>query len=366
MDKKQSLELCAALSNAKGAPGFEDEVLAVLRRYGEGLGSFREDSLRNLYLSRSGNQGGRPMVQLDAHTDEVAFMVQAVKPNGTLRFTTLGGWVPSNIPAHRVWVQTADGDYIPGVTASKPPHFMSEAERKAQPAVEDMSIDIGASSREEVLRDFRVRMAAPVVPDVTFEYQEKHDLMIGKAFDCRLGCASILRTLDNLRDKTLNVDVTGAFAVQEEMGTRGATVTANTVKPDLAIVFEGCPADDTVAEPYMIQTAIHKGPMLRHIDARMITNPRFQRYALDLAEELGIPVQESVRTGGSTNGAPIHLSNQGVPVIVSKAGGEVAGVGVAIEKAMRDGGRVLRRMGIRVEALATVEHIEGDRIILKD
>ena len=48
----------------------------------------------------------------------------------------------------------------------------------------------------------------------------------------------------------------------------------------------------------------------------MITNPRFQRYALDLAEELGIPVQESVRTGGSTNGAPIHLSNQGVPVIV--------------------------------------------------
>ena len=273
MDKKQSLELCAALSNAKGAPGFEDEVLTVLRRYGEGLGSFREDSLRNLYLSRSGNQGGRPMVQLDAHTDEVAFMVQAVKPNGTLRFTTLGGWVPSNIPAHRVWVQTAAGDYIPGVTASKPPHFMSEAERKAQPAVEDMSIDIGASSREEVLRDFRVRMAAPVVPDVTFEYQEKHDLMIGKAFDCRLGCASILRTLDNLRDKTLNVDVTGAFAVQEEMGTRGATVTANTVKPDLAIVFEGCPADDTVAEPYMIQTAIHKGPMLRHIDARMITNP---------------------------------------------------------------------------------------------
>ena len=316
MDKKRSVELCADLSNAKGAPGFEDEVLTVVRRYGQDLGTFREDKMRNLYLSRSGNKGSRPMVQLDAHTDEVGFMVQAVRPNGTLRFTTLGGWVNSNIPAHRVWVQTADGTYIPGVTASKPPHFMSEAERKVQPGVEDMSIDIGASSQEEVLRDFHVRMAAPVVPDVTFTYDEAHDLMIGKAFDCRLGCASILRTLDNLRGKELDVAVTGAFSVQEEMGTRGATVTANTVKPDLAIVFEGCPADDTVAEPYMVQTAIHKGPMLRHIDARMITNPRFQRYALDLAEELGIPVQESVRTGGSTNGAPIHLSNQGVPVIV--------------------------------------------------
>jgi putative aminopeptidase FrvX len=256
------------------------------------------------------------MVQLDAHTDEVSFMVQAIRPDGTLRFTTLGGWVASNIPAHRVLVQTSDGDYIPGVIASKPPHFMSEAERRAAPTVENMSIDIGASSREEVIQDFHVRIAAPVVPDVTFEYREKHDLMIGKAFDCRLGCASILRTLDALRGKELKVDITAAFAVQEEMGTRGATVTASRVKPDLAIVFEGCPADDTVAEPYMVQTAIHKGPMLRHIDARMITNPRFQRYALDLAYELGIPVQESVRTGGSTNGAPIHLSGLGVPVIV--------------------------------------------------
>lgn len=66
----------------------------------------------------------------------------------------------------------------------------------------------------------------------------------------------------------------------------------------------------------MVQTAIRRGPMLRHIDARMITNPRYQRYALDLAAELGIPVQEAVRSGGSTNGAPIHLSNGGVPVIV--------------------------------------------------
>ncbi len=316
MDKKASLEMIAALSNAKGAAGFEDQVLEVLRRWGAGLGSFREDSLRNLYLDRQENRGGRPVVQLDSHSDEVGFMVQAIRPDGTLRFIPLGGWVACNIPAHRVWVQTADGSYIPGVTTSKPPHFMSAAERNAPPAVESMRIDIGASSKEEVIRDFHVRVGAPVVPDVEFEYREAHDLMIGKAFDCRLGCAAALWTLDELRAKALQTDVTAAFASQEEMGTRGAAVTSHTVKPDLAIVFEGCPADDTTAEPYMIQTAIHKGPMLRHIDARMITNPRFQRYALDLAVELGIPVQESVRSGGSTDGAPIHLSNQGVPVIV--------------------------------------------------
>lgn len=108
----------------------------------------------------------------------------------------------------------------------------------------------------------------------------------------------------------------GACCSQEEVGTRGSQVTCRTVHPDIAIVFEGCPADDTCVEAYMVQTAIKKGPMLRHVDARMITNPRYQRYALALAGELGIPVQDAVRSGGSTNGANIHLSGQGVPTIV--------------------------------------------------
>ena len=61
------------------------------------------------------------MVQLDAHSDEVGFMVQAICPNGTLRIIPIGGWVSHNIPAHKVWVRNRYGKYIPGLTASKPP-----------------------------------------------------------------------------------------------------------------------------------------------------------------------------------------------------------------------------------------------------
>ena len=179
-----------------------------------------------------------------------------------------------------------------------------------------MVIDVGATSKEEVINDFKIRVGAPVVPDVTMEYNEKNGVMLGKAYDCRLGCACVIETLKELQGEQLDVDVVGVFSTQEEVGTRGAQVAAQTVKPDIAIVFEGSPADDTFTPDYLIQTALGKGPMLRHIDARMITNPRFIRYAIDLGEELGIPVQEAVRTGGSTNGAPIHLSNMGVPVIV--------------------------------------------------
>ena len=56
----------------------------------------------------------------------------------------------------------------------------------------------------------------------------------------------------------------------------------------------------------------------------------------------------------------------GLLELAAKSGGEVAGVGVAIEKAMRDGGTILRRMGLRVEALATVERIEAGQIRFRD
>lgn len=316
MDKKTSLEMIAAISNAKGVSGFEDEVVETIRPYAAGLGEVTTDRLHNLYIRRAGNTGDRPMVQLDAHTDEVGFMVQAVCPNGTLRIIPLGGWISHNIPAHKVWVRTRSGAYIPGLTASKPPHFMSEAERHKPLEITDITVDVGASSAREAVEDYGVRIGEPVVPDVTFTYSEQTDLMVGKAFDCRLGCAAIVGTLHELKGQALKVDVTGACAVQEEVGTRGATVTAQTIRPDVAIVFEGCPADDTCVEPYMVQTAIKRGPMLRHIDARMITCPRYQRYALGLAEELGIPVQDAVRAAGSTNGAAIHLTGSGVPTIV--------------------------------------------------
>ncbi|WP_411676940.1 M42 family metallopeptidase [Caproicibacter sp.] len=310
------LKLAEELSNAKGASGFEDEVLAVARKYARNFAEIQEDSVRNLYLRYAESTGNKPVVMLDAHTDEVSFMVQAIKPNGTLRFISLGGWPANSIAAHRVLVRNAGGDYIPGITVSKPPHFMTEAEKKMENDISNMAIDIGAMSKEDAEQRFHIRIGEPVVPDVTFEYNAETNLMFGKAFDCRLGVASVIGTMKTLIGENLNVDVVGALASQEEVGTRGAKVTSRTVKPDIAIVFEGCPADDTFTEDYMIQTAVNKGPMLRFIDRAMITNPRFQRFALDLAEELGIPVQTAVRTGGSTNGSQIHLSNRGVPVIV--------------------------------------------------
>ena len=71
MDKKTTLEMIAAISNANGTSGFEDEVVVAIRPYAEGLGEITEDCMRNLYIRRKENNGKRPVVQLDAHSDEV-------------------------------------------------------------------------------------------------------------------------------------------------------------------------------------------------------------------------------------------------------------------------------------------------------
>jgi len=316
LSKEINLKMIADLSNAMGVSGFEDQVVDIARSFSEGLGTIKEDSMRNLYIYRKENTGGRPIVQLDAHSDEVGFMVHSIRPNGCLQIVPLGSWVTSNIPATKVWVRNSEGKYIPGIVASKPPHYLGEQEKKSAIDFGQLSVDIGAGSAEEAVRDFKIRIGEPIVPYAEFSYDNEHDVMMGKAFDNRLGCAGLISTLKVLDGCELKVDVVAGIASQEEVGTRGAVITTRVIKPDVAIVFEGSPADDTVANSYEIQTALKKGPMLRHIDAKMITNPRFQRFALNIAAEKGLPVQEGVRTGGGTNGASIHLSNEGVPTIV--------------------------------------------------
>lgn len=318
MDRIAATALIGELSNAFGPSGFEDDAVAVLKKHCAPLGRLEEDSLRNLYVYRTENTGNKPVLMLDAHSDEVGAIVQAVRPNGTIRFLLLGGWGKSSLPSSKVLVRNRLGEYLPGIIAAKPVHFMNSAEKAgASFEVTDLSIDIGASSKEEAEKAFHIGVGEPIVPAVDFAFDEAHGLMFGKAFDCRIGCAALVETLKSLRGKELPFDVVGVFSSQEEVGERGAKVAVNKVKPDIALCFEGAPADDTFTEPWLAQTVLGKGAMLRYMDVSIICNPRYMRYAAALAERENIPVQCAVRQGGGNNGAMINLAGNGVPVIVA-------------------------------------------------
>lgn len=321
------LKMIEALTNAFGPSGFEEEAALAVKAHSQGL-YLEQDAMHNVYAymgreererCRPGQEREKPLLMLDAHLDEVGFMVQSIEENGLLNLLCLGGIHSTNIPAHTVLVRNGEGKKIRGITTSKPVHFLTGAQKAdGSVAMEDIRIDVGASSRREVMEDYGIRVGDPAVPETRFDYDREHGICYGKAFDNRLGCVSILETMKALRgqEQALAVQVAGAFAAQEEVGARGAQVTAQRLLPDLAIVFEGSPADDFCFRPGIAQCSLRAGVQIRHFDASYVSNTELIRLAHEVGESLGIPRQDAVRRGGGTNAGKISLTGKAVPVLV--------------------------------------------------
>lgn len=312
------IEMFGRISDAFGPSGFEEEAVRTVAGYCSKY-QVENDAMHNLYVRMPGGAGHKPVVQLDAHLDECGFMVQCIHDNGCLGILMLGGFHITNLPAHTVTIRTRAGKKIRGIIMSKPLHFMNDGERAAQDLdIEHLYVDIGATSRKEAEEDFGVSIGDPMAPEVSFSYDEEHGLCFGKAFDNRAGCACIVDTMDKIYDSRdeLAVEVVGAFASQEEVGMRGATVTTQIVKPDLAILFEGSPSDDFFFSATQAQGRMKGGVQIRRMDKSYISNPVFMEYAMELAKKFGIPFQETVRRGGSTNAGKISLTGKAVPVLV--------------------------------------------------
>lgn len=312
------IQMIEKLSNAFGPSGFEEDVVRTLAEY---CGEFdiSNDAMNNFYVRMPGVQSEKPVVQLDAHLDECGMMVQSILDNGALQMLLLGGFHLTSLPAHSVKIRTRSGKMVRGIICAKPVHFMTDSERNGQNLeIEKMYLDVGATSRQEAEEVFGIHIGDPIVPDVTFSYDKENGICFGKAFDNRAGCACIVDTMKQLygeRD-SLPVNVVGAMAAQEEVGTRGAAVTAQIVKPDLAIVFEGSPSDDFFISVGQAQGQMKHGVQIRIVDKSYISNAQFIEYAEELAGKYGIKYQEAVRRGGSTNAGKISLTGKAVPCLV--------------------------------------------------
>lgn len=309
------LELIKELSLAFGAPGFEDDVVEMIKldlpHY-----SHERDSMNNLFLGMSRIVPEKPVVAIDCHSDEVGFIVEGINKNGSISFLTLGGWFLANLPSQLVTIKNSRGDYITGLISSKPPHFMSEDEKKQLPKIESLTIDVGSTSYEETTKIFGIAVGDPIVPKSEFNYDDEVGILRGKAFDNRIGCVCMVEVMKAIKDRELNVVPVGVVSAQEEVGLRGAQVAAQRVEPDFAIVFEGAPADDTFKDAFNSKGALKKGVQLRIVDGAMISNPRVLNYAKKIAEANQIPYQVIAREKGSTNGAKYHTTNNGIPTLV--------------------------------------------------
>ncbi len=307
-------KLLKELTEANGVPGYETEVRGVIRRYFEPLGEIIQDKIGSLICQKTGD-AVEPRVLLAGHMDEIGFMVKHITKEGFIMFTSLGGWWDQVLLAQRVRIKTAKGDVI-GVIGAKPPHLLSQEERKKLVERKDMYIDIGATSQKEV-EEAGVRVGDPIVPISEFTILANPKTYLAKAFDNRVGCALVIAALQSLAKRSHPNALFGVATVQEEVGVRGATTSVEVVNPDVAIVLEVDIAGDVPGiKPEESSIKLGAGPTVLAYDARMIPNLKLRDLVVDTAKRFNIPLQMSAVEGGATDGAAIHLHKSGVPTVV--------------------------------------------------
>jgi len=246
---------------------------------------------------------------LAAHMDEVGLMVKTISKEGFLQFTKMGGIDDRILPAQKVTVFSRKAAF-PGTIGSKPPHIQKEEERKKVIASDELFIDVGAESKEEVSA-MGITVGDPVGFDIKYTRLSK-DVAMGKAFDNRAGCAAMIEALRIMERMDCTVYAVGT--VQEEVGLRGAGTAAFGVDPDLAIALDVTIAGDVPGvREYDTAVKMGKGPAVTISDAGLITHPKILRWLLDSAEEEKIPYQVETGLMGSTDAARIMLTRQGIP-----------------------------------------------------
>ena len=214
-------------------------------------------------------------------------------------------------------VLTASGEAIPGVISSTPPHFLSAEERKQVRPIEDLFIDVGAASREEATEDFGIQIGDAVAPEASFVRMKNPRHLLAKAFDNRVGIGLTIQALQTLHAEMTPNTLIGLATVQEEVGVRGAETASRAVKPDVALVMEGAPADDTPGfDRNDSQGKLNSGVQMRIMDPTAIMNRRLVDLVKVTAKENDIPLQVAVRRNGGTDARSIQLSGHGVPTVV--------------------------------------------------
>jgi putative aminopeptidase FrvX len=310
----ETLTMLKDLTDAKGVPGNEREVREVMKKYIEPFADeVTTDNLGSLIAKKVGNENG-PKIMVAGHLDEVGFMITQIDSKGFLRFQTVGGWWSQVMLAQRVTIVTGKGE-VTGVIGSKPPHILPPEARKKPVEIKDMFIDIGASSREEVL-EWGVKPGDMVVPHFEFTVMNNEKMLLAKAWDNRIGCAIAIDVLRNLKDEQHPNVVYGVGTVQEEVGLRGARTAAAKIQPDIGFgVDVGIAGDTPGVSDKEASSKMGDGPQIILYDASMVSHKGLRDFVTNTADEHNIPYQFDAIAGGGTDSGAIHLTANGVPAL---------------------------------------------------
>ncbi|MBQ3136139.1 MAG: M42 family metallopeptidase [Clostridia bacterium] len=289
-----------------GISGREDKVREYIISKIKDKCEYNIDPMGNVIALKKGRNEAKKKVMLSAHMDEVGYIVTYICDNGFLKFTNVGG-VDSKVTLGNIVTVGENG--VKGVIGSKAIHLCHGDEETTAPKLDKLYIDIGAKDKEDAEKCIEIGDSVHFSSDFVSFGKNK---IKAKAIDDRFGCAIMLKMIDS----ELEFDTYFAFLVQEEVGCRGASAAAFSVKPDYAIVLEATTAADVAfvdgADSVCRQG---EGAVVSFMDRSTLYNRDMFKGAFKLAKDNNIKIQTKTTVAGGNDAGAIHKSNGGIYTI---------------------------------------------------
>lgn len=268
------------------------------------------DTYGSAWAIRHGRQPGQGhRIMLEAHADEIGYMIRHVTDEGFLRVTRIGGIDGVNSRGKKVSI-LGDRGAVRGIIGNTAIHIRDRDEKP--PKLHELYVDVGASSRDDVAA-LGLRVGHPMVfedgADEIFRGK-----LTGRALDNRLGGAIIAEVIRRLsREDAVASTVYALNSVQEEIGGHGARMATYYLEPTVTLCLDVTHATDTpgIDKAQHGDVRLGRGPSVTHGRAN---HPAVVRRLIEVAERLEIPLQHeacSHFTGTDTD--HIFHSRSGVP-----------------------------------------------------
>jgi putative aminopeptidase FrvX len=296
-------ECLEELSAVPSVSGFEDRFSDLIRTLiRERVDRVEGDALGNVIAFKKGKGKNKLKLLFEAHLDQIGLMITGIEKNGILRFTGIGGVNPLTLYGKRVRILASEKLY--GIIGMTPPHLVKAEDKESINPIENLHIDAGFGSQQEARNHVDIGDVAVV------DYRS--EMLAGGHFctsglDNKAGVLTLISAIRALGSVNLYHDAYFLFAVQEEVGLRGAKVGGFTLSPHAAVVCDVTFADP-IGDGMEIKTG--KGPV---VGKGPNYSPQLVRTLCEVAEREDIPIQEDIeiRPGG-TDAFVLQVIKRGV------------------------------------------------------
>ena len=297
-----NIEALKKLCDINAASGDEGKIRDAIIKLLPDYCTYTVDNIGNLIVTNNKPETKNKLA-LFAHMDEVGFIVTYITNDGYVYLSPVGGINNSALFGKKVCIN----GHI-GLAGAKAIHQCSKEESEKIPKITDISVDFGFESKEQALKEISLGDYGYFLSDFT---KFGKDMIKSKAIDDRFGCLVLIDILSKA-----DFALTAVFTVQEEIGTRGATVAAACLDPDYAIVVESTTASDLPDTPDHKQVCkVGGGAVISFMDRGTIYDHKLYTDAMKLAEDKFIKAQTKTLVAGGNDAAAIHKAANGVKVI---------------------------------------------------